>query len=133
MSSGVSRRGLLTGAVAAAAGSALGLPKHRHHPPRRSLRVAFVTDVHLDTNETCIRGFTNCLNKVHSLSDRPDFMIQGGDIIWDAMANDEGKVARQYEAARDLLDKHCTIPVEHVIGNHDIWGWTNPNAPGITS
>jgi len=124
---------LLAGAVAAAAGSALGIPKHRPQGSRRSLRIAFVTDVHLETSETSQRAFANCLKMVHSLSDRPDLIIQGGDIIMDGLQRDEGSVARQFAAARDILDGHCTIPVEHVIGNHDIWGWANPNAAGITA
>ena len=133
MSEGVSRRGLLAGAVAVTASSALGMPKRTHVGPRKSLRVAFVTDVHLDNTDQCVRGFTNCLQKVHSLSERPDLMIQGGDIIMDAMLRDEGSVNRQYAAAREILDRHCHIPVEHVIGNHDIWGWTSLSRAGITA
>jgi 3',5'-cyclic-AMP phosphodiesterase len=130
---GVSRRGLLAGAIAAAAGSALPASAALSRGPRRSLRVAFVTDVHLDNTEQCYRGFASCLDKVHALNVRPDLIIQGGDIIMDGLSRDEGSVARQYNAAQDILDKHCSIPIEHVIGNHDIWGWLNPSRSGITS
>lgn len=133
MREGVSRRGLLAGAAAAAAGSALSMPTAASSAPRRGLRVAFVTDVHLDTNDKCVAGFTSCLKKVHSLSDRPDLIIQGGDIIMDGLVRDQGSVERQYAAAKWLLDQHCEIPIEHVIGNHDIWGWSNPNRLGITA
>jgi Icc protein len=133
MSEGVSRRGLLAGAAAAAAGSVLASPVLSLAEPRRNLRVAFVTDVHLDNTDQCINGFTNCLTKLSSLTERPDLMIQGGDIIMDGLVRDQGSVERQYAAARSLLDQHCSIPTEHVIGNHDIWGWGNPNKAGITS
>ena len=134
MGEGVSRRGLLAGAVAATAGYALGKPQPvMMAEPRRALRVAFMTDVHLDTNATCYRGFINCLKRIHSLNERPDFIIQGGDLIFDGLTRDEGNVQRQYAAAREILDRHCTIPVQHVIGNHDVWGWMNPSASGISA
>jgi 3',5'-cyclic AMP phosphodiesterase CpdA len=97
------------------------------------LRVAFVTDVHLDTNDKCIQGFTSALKKIRSLDDRPDLVIQGGDIIMDGLTRDEGSVERQYTLARDIIGANCSLPMEHVIGNHDIWGWSNPNAAGIVS
>lgn len=132
MSGGISRRGLLTSGLTAAAAGALGVsgPKRQL---RRSLRVAFITDIHLDAHETCIRGFADCLKQIHALDDPPDLIIQGGDLIMDALVRDEGNVGRQYSAARHVLDGYCRIPIEHVIGNHDIWGWQNPNAAGITS
>jgi Icc protein len=128
MSEGLSRRGLLTGALAAAAGSAFALPG-RHNPAigaGRSLRVAFITDVHLDTTMPCVRGFVDCLEKIKHLDDRPDLIIQGGDLIMDGLSRDAYSVERQYDFARTILKRHANIPVEHVIGNHDIWGWTNP-------
>jgi 3',5'-cyclic-AMP phosphodiesterase len=128
----VSRRGLLTGAAAALAGSVLALPApDRQRPSRQSLRVAFLTDIHLDSSTECTRGLIGCLKKIHSLKDRPDLIIQGGDLIMDALVRDEGSVARQYQLARDIFEQHCSIPVEHVIGNHDIWGWGNVNSAGI--
>src|SRR5436853_4538399 len=109
MSDGVSRRGLLAGAAATVAGSVLSVPQPKSAAPARSVRVAFMTDVHLDTNDRCIRGFTNCLKKIHALADRPDLIIQGGDIIYDALVREEGNVQRQYNLARELLSKHCSI------------------------
>jgi 3',5'-cyclic-AMP phosphodiesterase len=130
----LSRRGLLTGAVAAAAGSVLALPNRRSEQrAKQSLRVAYITDVHLDTTNECLNGLVGCLKKVHSLDNRPDLVIQGGDLIWDALSRDEGSVARQFDLAREVFDKHCTIPIEHVLGNHDIWGWWNANSAGIRS
>ncbi|HTQ09384.1 MAG TPA: metallophosphoesterase [Fimbriimonadaceae bacterium] len=130
MSGGFSRRGLLTGAVATVAGAALGGPT-RAQGVRRSLRVAYVTDVHLEANEASTHALASCLRKVHSLNERPDLIIQGGDIIMDGLMRDAASVERQYAAAKDVLRRTCDIPVEHVIGNHDVWGWGTMGAPGV--
>ncbi len=124
MSGGLSRRGLLTGAVATAASSVLASPANAPvSPAGRSLRVAFITDVHLDTNPICVQGFLRCLRRMNALEDRPDLVIQGGDIIMDGLFRPASSVEKQYHFAKDILQRHCSLPTEHVIGNHDIWGW----------
>jgi 3',5'-cyclic-AMP phosphodiesterase len=67
----------------------------------------------------------SCIKRLESLDDRPDFLIQGGDVIMDGLHRDAATVNKQYTLAREVLKRSCTLPMEHVIGNHDVWGWTN--------
>lgn len=137
MSGGFSRRGLLTGAIAAAASTALGLPRRggsrKDDGPTRLLRVGFITDVHLETSMMCAKTFVKVLKQINSMDDRPDLLIQGGDIIMDGLNRSPESVARQYGFAREILARHNSIPIQHVIGNHDIWGWNLPHSDALTS
>jgi 3',5'-cyclic AMP phosphodiesterase CpdA len=85
----------------------------------------------LDLNKECGNGLRACLKHVHSLPDRPDMIIQGGDLIMDALVRDEASVKRQYDLAAQIFNRCCTIPVVHVIGNHDVWGWQNPSSASL--
>jgi Icc protein len=129
---GFSRRGLLASAIAGiAAVPALSVPtRHRGfgHPPFRgfakpTLRIAHLTDVHLKPEGEAIDRFTACLKAVNSLHHKPDVIFQGGDIILDALSEDHKRVEAQYDLVAGLLEKNTDIPMEHCIGNHDIWGW----------
>ncbi len=137
MGAGFSRRGLLTGAIAAAAGSALGLPSRsgssRKQNPERLLRIAYITDVHLEVNYRCAKTFVKVLKQINAMDDRPDLIIQGGDLIMDALNRPAISVAHQYGVAREILARHNKIPIQHVIGNHDIWGWNLAAGNDITS
>ncbi len=125
---------MLTGALATAAGAALGAPVSKEVTgTSRALRIAFLTDVHLDTKKNCADGFARCLRKIESLKDRPNFIVQGGDVIYDALTRDAISVDAQYDLARDILRRNTKMRVEHVIGNHDIWGWLRSDAGTIRS
>lgn len=136
MGEGLSRRGLIAGGLAAAAGSALAAVERRparSQEPTRALRLAFITDIHLDNSAQCVKGFQDCMRQIHSMPDRPDLIIQGGDLVMDALVRDEASVRRQYDLAAELFRKHCKIPVVHVLGNHDIYGWQSPQSEAIKS
>lgn len=75
-----------------------------------------------------MRGFTRALQHINSLDDRPDLIIQGGDIIMDGLMRDANSVGRQYALAQEIIKRNTTIPIEHVLGNHDIWGWDRADA-----
>lgn len=126
----ISRRGLLIGAVASAATKAIASPLGQTTTPQapRALRIAVITDVHLDNNRNCAANFARCLRKIDSLKDRPDFIVQGGDIIYDALTRDAANVGGQYDLAKNIIKRSTSLRVEHVIGNHDIWGWISPSA-----
>ncbi len=126
---GLSRRGLLAGAAAGVAAPILASPfgeRHRrpgHHHNRRVLRIAHLTDIHLKPEGKGVDRLTECLKTVNSLTEKPDVIFQGGDIIMDALNEDHGRVEAQYDLVSGIFDRHNSLPVQHCIGNHDIWGW----------
>ena len=129
------RRGALKGLSLAAA--ALWLPwgtrSARANSPRvvapvgpggRALRIAHITDVHVQPELTAGEGFSQCLSKIGDLSgdERPDVIFNTGDCVMDAMDQDEARTRLQWELWQKCLKDGPQLPIEHCLGNHDIWG-----------
>lgn len=87
------------------------------------LRVAFLSDVHVKPNEAAEEGMTKAFRHVNALKKRPDFILNGGDAIMDAMAADKQKTQAQWDVWSRILKAENRLPIYHVIGNHDAWGW----------
>ena len=88
-----------------------------------SLRLAHLTDIHLTTSSTSVSGLVKALEVVHDLDPLPDLILQGGDLIMDALDEDKDRVQAYWRTVRDTFDAHARIPVAHCIGNHDVYGW----------
>lgn len=123
----MSRRTLLrTGAAGAAlalitpAGMARPAPSRAR---RRGLRVAHLTDLHIQPELRADEGVTACLRHLRSLPEPPDLVLLGGDLIMDGFAEDEGRTRLQWDLYTKVLRDECPFPVEPCLGNHDIWGW----------
>ncbi|WP_317897950.1 metallophosphoesterase family protein [Aurantibacillus circumpalustris] len=88
------------------------------------LRVAHLTDIHIQNGLEPERGFASCLNAVNSLPHKPDLIINGGDAIMNsALTFSKEKVNKQWELFHALLKSDNSITVKHCIGNHDLVGW----------
>ncbi|SOD78007.1 metallophosphoesterase family protein [Spirosoma fluviale] len=91
-------------------------------PPRqRVLRVAHLTDVHMQPIIGAAKGFEKCLHHVQSLPDKPDLIINGGDAIMEAHGRGKDSVNRQWRLYQDVLRSENTLSVLSCVGNHDIW------------
>jgi 3',5'-cyclic-AMP phosphodiesterase len=93
--------------------------------PRKkaAFSVGFLTDVHIKPDETAIAGMRKAFRHVNTLERKPDFLINGGDAIMDALAADKEKTKTQWELWQKILAEENKLPIYHVIGNHDVWGW----------
>jgi len=126
----ISRRTALKalGAVAAI-GSISPLPlltrQRKTQMPRATgtaLRIAHLTDVHVSPGNASRRGLAACLRHVHSLPDAPDLILNGGDAIGDASRASAEETRGQWELWQRVMREECRLPIEHCLGNHDIWG-----------
>jgi Icc protein len=90
---------------------------------KSSLKIAFISDIHVKPTEVAEAGMRKALRHVNSLKARPDFIINGGDSIMDALAADKSKTQAQWDVWNKVLDEENRLPVYHAIGNHDVWGW----------
>jgi len=88
---------------------------------RRSFKVAFISDIHVKPTDVAETGMRNALRHVNNL--KPDFIINGGDSIMDAMAADKAKTQSQWDVWHKVMNAENKLPVYHCIGNHDAWGW----------
>src|SRR5687767_1706779 len=93
----LSRVGVGTGAaVVLAAGvpgvrTAAAAPAAPAGQRRRALRVAHLTDVHVQPERGADKGLAACLHHVQAQPDKPDLILTGGDHIMDAMAKDKSR------------------------------------------
>jgi 3',5'-cyclic-AMP phosphodiesterase len=87
------------------------------------LQVAFLSDIHVKPTDAAEKGMRKALQHVNSLKRQPHFIINGGDSIMDALGADKLKTQGQWDVWNRVMTDENRLPVYHVIGNHDIWGW----------
>ena len=90
---------------------------------KRVLRLAHLTDLHVQPELQAGEGVTACLRHVNQLSDRPDLILSGGDHIMDAFHKGRERTAAQWDLWQSIARNENSIPVRACLGNHDIWGW----------
>jgi 3',5'-cyclic AMP phosphodiesterase CpdA len=93
--------------------------------PKLALRIAHLTDTHLKPEKVAEEGFAKALHSVQELTPKPDFILNGGDAIYDALEKTKDEVKIQWATWKRLLKSDNTLPVASIIGNHDIFGWFN--------
>lgn len=79
----------------------------------------FYTDLHLKADSIPQQGYENCIEKMNKLS--PDFVVDGGDFIFEMNRRDWQTVESSYQLY-SVLQKRINAPVYQVIGNHDALG-----------
>ncbi len=120
MNTTTDRRTFLTAGAVAVTSSTVGSA----NPTRkRVLRVAHLTDVHVQPELKAPEGMAVCLRHVQSQQDKPDLILFGGDCIMDAFAQTRERTRVQWDVWHKVLKAECSLPWEACIGNHDVWGW----------
>jgi len=80
---------------------------------------AFLTDIHVEYGKNADKGFQQAIDHVNSRA--PEFVITGGDLVSDVLAESE-------EGAKALFDlyiekeKGFEMPVYNTMGNHEEFG-----------
>jgi Icc protein len=89
---------------------------------KRSLQLAHLTDIHVEPELRADQGMAACLRHIQGLADKPGLILTGGDQIYDSMEQQEPRTKLLWDLWQRVWKDECTIPAEHCIGNHDIWG-----------
>lgn len=115
------RRMLGAGVAGVAAGPVLASSSDSVEVSSRALRLAFLTDTHVQTDRQGEAGFAACLAHVQAQTDRPDLIIFGGDNVMN-VDGDEGRVQAGSQLAcwNRVVTKDLALPHRTAIGNHDI-------------
>jgi Icc protein len=141
----LNRRNFLSSAAFAAGATLLpGIAKNAaafspataHKPTHAgpgSFDFVFLTDTHLQPELAAADGCAMAFKKVNSLP--ADFVIQGGDHVFDSMSVGRERVDlvnSLYTQTEQAIGK----PIHHTIGNHDLFGvlpasGLKPDAPGF--
>ncbi|HYE54407.1 MAG TPA: metallophosphoesterase [Chitinophagaceae bacterium] len=117
------RRSFLENITLAAGAAALPLASEAGMPKKGVLRFAHLTDIHVRPDPVAEQGMAKALQHVQQLKQKPSFIINGGDAIWDALEADKQKTQQQFDLFKSILSKENSLPIHHCIGNHDVWGW----------
>lgn len=80
-----------------------------------------LTDAHVRKKRMGHKGFEVCVEKVNSLNPKPDFILFGGDQVFDGMYTEKAEYIDQLETFLKV-SKKLNIPAHHCIGNHDVFG-----------
>lgn len=112
----------------AAAGAALLGASPASAAPRRVLRIAHLTDWHIQPELGAYEGTARALEHASRRRPRPDLILAGGDLIMDSFAQTRDRTRVQWELYRKVVRNHTDLPIEACIGNHDVWGWHRQRA-----
>jgi Icc protein len=81
---------------------------------------AFLTDIHVQPESRATEGFKKAIACVNQL--KPDFVLTGGDLIMDALAQTYGRADSLYHLYTETV-KDFQMPVYNTMGNHEIFGY----------
>ncbi|KQC01553.1 metallophosphoesterase [Pedobacter sp. Hv1] len=85
--------------------------------------VAFISDIHIKPSAEAEAGMKKALRNINQLKKQPDFIINGGDCVMDALAVDREKTKTQWDLFNSIMKAENKLPVKYALGNHDIWAW----------
>lgn len=88
---------------------------------KRVLRIAHVTDIHVQPELRATEGLTASLHHLQN-THKPDLIIGTGDAIMDSFSQNEARTKLLWELWQRIWRSECSTPAEHCIGNHDVWG-----------
>ncbi|MGV3686881.1 MAG: metallophosphoesterase [Daejeonella sp.] len=126
------RKDFLKASVAAAGLSVLpDLASAKSPAPRKSFRFAFISDIHVKPEKIAEDGMARSLQHIQKLRPKAEFIIMGGDAIYDSLKATREYTKVQWDLYQSILKKENVLPVYNCIGNHDIFGWYN--TPQITT
>jgi 3',5'-cyclic AMP phosphodiesterase CpdA len=127
------RKDFLQKGMLAAAGTAMGFntqaqPVIINGNRKRVLRIAHITDVHVQPEFPAPHGLASALHEIQNMSDKADIIFNTGDCIMDSMSKHRDRVQVQWDVWNSTFKNENSLEVVHAIGNHDIWGITMPHA-----
>ncbi|MGH2552576.1 MAG: metallophosphoesterase family protein [Chitinophagaceae bacterium] len=117
------RKTFLQTSAAVIGGSLLPNISFAEDTKSKSIRFAHLTDIHVKPGIIPETGMAKAFHHVQQLKSKVDFIINGGDMIMDALEADKQKTQIQWDLCKNILRNENSLPVYHTIGNHDIWGW----------
>lgn len=140
MSDALSRRGFLGGVAAIGAGALL-TPRpaavHAAFQPKTAapggaqpFRFVHLTDIHVEPEREAAQGLAKALAAVEALRPRPDFILTGGDLVFDVLGASAERAPMLFDLYKKVMADHTSLPIHNTVGNHDVFGWARKH--GVT-
>ena len=118
----ISRRQAIGGSLSGlAAVPALASVSSAADEEPRALRLAFLTDTHVQSERRGEEGFAACLAHVQSRKDAPDLVLFGGDNVMNVDSEDGRLRSKlQLDCWNRVVSRDLTTPHRTAVGNHDL-------------
>ncbi|MBW8244876.1 metallophosphoesterase [Muricauda oceani] len=94
--------------------------------PKKLLRIAHITDVHLSSDNNAPARFNACIDKIKER--KIDFFLNGGDSIMaaDGKDIDREQVSEMWDLWKTSRKRFSEYEMYSCLGNHDMW-WAAPD------
>lgn len=92
--------------------------------PNPIIRFVHLTDMHVEPGIGAEEGVKKCIEHILNSRESVDFIVNGGDLIMDALGKDEAETEAQWAIWRRIRAAYPDLKFYHCIGNHDVWGKT---------
>jgi Icc protein len=119
----LSRREFLRGSLLVSGAALAGCRPVSASRRTRVLRVAHITDIHVDSRSRARDGMARALEHIQSQHDAPDLILNTGDSIMDALETPKEYALAHWDIFTTILEESNSLLAYHAIGNHDVWGW----------
>ncbi|MFT5424879.1 MAG: Icc protein [Phycisphaerales bacterium] len=88
---------------------------------RRVLRVAHLTDMHIDGERGSDRALAACY--AHAQEHGAELILNTGDTVMELNGASRTGAERQWGVFQRVTKAECGLEMVSAIGNHDCWGW----------
>lgn len=106
----------------------------RAEQPRRGLRVAYLTDMHvIAAGRPSDEGIAHTVKHLLARTDKPDLVLTGGDNLTGTVGLELSRALELRARWIKLYRDQVKTPTLHCVGNHDVWGWNKPNSKATGS
>lgn len=125
------RQALAAGAAAVLApglAPSAGAPHATSSRHRRALRIAHITDIHINGDKGSDLALARCLAHVRDPQREVDLIINTGDTVMDLNGATLDSARAQWKAYHAATKDHAGIDILHTLGNHDWFRWEPPTA-----
>lgn len=83
--------------------------------------IIHLTDSHVTSRRKGDQGYRKCIESINSLKSSPDFVLMGGDMVFDGLYTEMEKYDEQIELFKEISSS-LNMPYYPCLGNHDVLG-----------
>jgi 3',5'-cyclic AMP phosphodiesterase CpdA len=99
-----------------------------------SFTFVHLTDQHVTHRRSAPAGYRQCIESINGLTPAADFVLMGGDMVFDGCYTAKDDYANQIRLFKEITGE-LKCPWHPCLGNHDVLGWgsrekVGPNDPG---
>lgn len=96
---------------------------------KRVIRFAHLTDIHIEPELHAAEGLAACLHHLQGQQDKPAFIMNTGDCVFDSLKATKDRVELQWDLWHEVWKQENSLQIEYCIGNHDCWGMGEKSDP----